>query len=99
MNQTTLIEHLLSLTHAIEDAAALADWPEAARLTEERSPLLVSLSADQDPAALEMIRLIQAIDATVLANAQTTQVELQAEYRAAMIRAKATGQYQQVAQF
>ncbi|RDK01836.1 flagellar protein FliT [Paraburkholderia lacunae] len=99
MNQTTLIERLLSLTHAIQDAAALADWPEAARLTEERSPLLVSLSADQDPAALEMIRLIQAIDASVLANAQTTQVELQAEYRAAITRANAAGQYQQVAQF
>lgn len=99
MNQTTLVRRLLSLTHAIEDAAALADWPEAARLTEERSPLLVSLTADQDPAALEMIRLIQAIDATILTNAQTTQVELQAEYRAAMTRANAAGQYQQVARY
>ncbi|MGF6993986.1 flagellar protein FliT [Paraburkholderia sp. GAS32] len=99
MNQTTLIERLLSLTHAIEDAVALANWPEAARLTEERSPLLVSLSAEQDPAALEMIRMIQAIDAAVLANAQTTQIELQAEYRSAMARVDAAGQYQQVAQF
>jgi mevalonate pyrophosphate decarboxylase len=99
VNQTTLIERLLSLTHAIEDAAALADWPEAARLTEERSPLFASLIADQDPAALEMIRLIQAIDTDVLANAQTTQVELHAEYHAAMTRANAAGQYQQVAQF
>jgi len=99
VNQTTLIERLLLLTHAIEDAAALANWPEAARLTEERSPLLTALTADQEPAALEMIRKIQAIDAAVLANAQTTQVELQTEYRAAMTRAEAAGLYQQVAQF
>jgi flagellar protein FliT len=99
VNQTTLIERVLSLTQAIEAAAALADWPEAARLTEERSLLLVSLTADQEPAALETIRKIQAIDAVVFANAQTTQIELQSEYCAAMARVDAAGQYQQVAQF
>jgi|ERR1700737_2182739 len=99
MDQTALIERLLSLTQEIQHAAALADWPQAARLTDERSPLLDALTVDQTPAALDVIRKIQAIDAAVFADAQTTQGELQSEYRAAMERAKAAGHYQQVAQF
>ncbi|MGA9919496.1 MAG: flagellar protein FliT [Paraburkholderia sp.] len=97
MNQTELIERLLSMTREIEQAASLADWPEAARLTEARSPLLMSLSADQEPAALEMIRRIQAIDDALLADAETTQNELNTEFEAAMGRAKAAGEYQRMA--
>ncbi|RKF42763.1 flagellar protein FliT [Paraburkholderia fungorum] len=97
MNQTELIERLLSMTREIEHAASLADWPEAARLTEERSPLLMSLSADQEPAALEMIRRIQAIDEALLADAETTQNELHVEFEAAMGRTKAAGEYQRIA--
>lgn len=97
MNQTELIERLLSMTREIEQAASLADWPEAARLTEVRSPLLMSLSADQEPAALEMIRRIQAIDEALLADAQTTQNELHVEFEAAMGRTKAAGEYQRIA--
>lgn len=97
MNQTELIERLLSMTREIEQAASLADWPEAARLTEVRSPLLMSLSADQEPAALEMIRRIQAIDEALLADAQTTQNELHVEFEAAMGRTKAAGEYQRMA--
>lgn len=97
MNQTELIERLLSMTREIEQAASLADWPEAARLTEVRSPLLMSLSADQEPAALEMIRRIQAIDEALLADAETTQNELHVEFEAAMGRTKAAGEYQRMA--
>lgn len=97
MNQTELIERLLSMTREIEQAASLADWPEAARLTEARSPLLMSLSADQEPAALEMIRRIQAIDDALLADAETTQNELHIEFQAAMGRTRAAGEYQRVA--
>ncbi len=97
MNQTELIERLLSMTREIEQAASLADWPEAARLTEVRSPLLMSLSADQEPAALEMIRRIQAIDEALLADAETTQNELHLEFEAAMGRTKAAGEYQRIA--
>ncbi|CAE6799411.1 flagellar protein FliT [Paraburkholderia domus] len=97
MNQTELIERLLSMTREIEQAASLADWPEAARLTEARSPLLMSLSADQEPAALEMIRRIQAIDEALLADAETTQNELHIEFEAAMGRTKAAGEYQRIA--
>ncbi|AXL52285.1 flagellar protein FliT [Paraburkholderia caffeinilytica] len=97
MNQTELVERLLSITREIEQAASLADWPEAARLTEARSPLLMSLSADQDPAALQMIRRIQAIDEALLADAKTTQDELHTEFEAAIGRTRAAGQYQRIA--
>ncbi|MFM0734370.1 flagellar protein FliT [Paraburkholderia sediminicola] len=97
MNQTELIERLLTMTREIEQAASLADWPEAARLTEARSPLLMSLSAEQEPTALDMIRRIQAIDAALLADAETTQNELHTEFEAAMGRTKAAGEYQRMA--
>ncbi|HYS62604.1 MAG TPA: flagellar protein FliT [Paraburkholderia sp.] len=97
MNQTELVERVLSITRDIEQAASLADWPEAARLTEARSPLLMSLTTEQEPAALEMIRRIQAIDAALLADAATTQNELHIEFEAAIGRTKAAGEYQRVA--
>jgi hypothetical protein len=97
MNQSELVERLLSITQEIEQAASLADWPEAARLTEARSPLMMSLSADQEPVALEMIRRIQAIDESLLADAETTKNELYIEFEAAIGRTKAAGEYQRIA--
>jgi hypothetical protein len=97
MDQTILIAQLWTLTQAIERAASLADWPQAARLTEERSPLFASLSAVQATAAIETIRRIEAVDAAVLAEAHTTQRELDSEYQAAMSRVQATSQYQRAA--
>ncbi|MGN8106915.1 flagellar protein FliT [Paraburkholderia sp. 22098] len=97
MNQMELVERVLSITRQIEQAAALADWPEAARLTEMRSPLLMTLTADQAPAALDMIRQIQAIDAALVADAALTQQELHVEFEAAIGRAKAAGEYQRMA--
>jgi hypothetical protein len=97
MTQTELVEHVLAITRQIEQAASLADWPEAARLTEARSPLLMSLTADQEPAALDMIRRIQAIDAALLADAAVTQNELHVEFDTAIGRAKAAGEYQRMA--
>lgn len=97
MNQTELVERVLSITREIEQAASLADWPEAARLTDARSPLLMSLTAEQEPAALDMIRQIQAADAALLADAQTTQTELHIEFEAAIGRTKAAGEYQRIA--
>ena len=97
MNQTELVGRLLAITRQIEQAASLADWQEAARLTEERSPLLLTLTSDQEPAALEMIRQIQMIDAALLADAQITQNELQIEFETAMGRTRAAGEYQRMA--
>uniref|UniRef100_E1TCP0 Flagellar protein FliT n=1 Tax=Burkholderia sp. (strain CCGE1003) TaxID=640512 RepID=E1TCP0_BURSG len=98
MQQSALIEKVLALTEDIEHAAALADWPEAARLAEIRSPLIMSLSATDVQASADVIRSIIARNAAIFADAQTTQVELEAEYTSAMRRVSAANQYQKAAQ-
>lgn len=99
MNQTALAERLLSMTQEIGHAASLADWPAAARLTEVRSPLLMTLSVQQEPATLETIRRIQVIDAEILENAKTAQIELEIEYDKALGRTKAARQYLRTARY
>jgi len=98
MEQSALIEKVLALTDQIEHAAALADWPEAARLAEIRSPLIMSLGAQDVQASADAIRSIIARNAAIFADAQITQVELEAEYTAAMRRVSAANQYQKAAQ-
>jgi flagellar protein FliT len=97
MDQTSLVQYVLELTRSIEQAARLADWEEATRLVDVRMPYLMSITAEQTPATLELVRQIQALDAAVFSSARTTQTELQAEYRAAMDRASAASAYQQAA--
>jgi flagellar protein FliT len=99
INQTQLVEQVYELTKAIEQAARLADWQRAAEIAEERSPLLMSITAKQEPAALELIRRIQTVDHTTLADARQSRDELETEYRAAMERTKAASQYHRVARF
>ncbi|MFM0308347.1 flagellar protein FliT [Paraburkholderia sp. RL17-383-BIF-A] len=97
-DQPGLLARAWELTQAIEHAAAMADWPAAARLAEERSPLLMSLSASQTPDSMATIRRIQAVDAAMMTNAKTAQRELHAELQAALRSTEAAGQYEQVAQ-
>ena len=97
MDQNTLVERLFAATQAIEHAAAMADWPEAARLMKERAPLVHALSANQEPAALALIHRIRSIDAAVAKQAEHAQVELQVEYRAAMKQIQSTRQYHRIA--
>ena len=89
MEQNSLIDRLLELTLAIQHAAALADWQEAARLTEERTPLFMQLTPEQNDTAMEAINRIQAIDAAIAADAKTTQTELQSEYSSAINKIQA----------
>jgi flagellar protein FliT len=96
--QTGLVEKVLGLTQEIAFAASLYDWSRAAGLAEERSPLLMSIGAGQTPAALELIRRIQTLDATLLDNARQSRDELEAEYRSAINSSKAVRQYHQMAQ-
>lgn len=98
MDQPTLLSRVWELTQAIEHAATMADWCGAAHLVETRSPLLMSLNASQTPDALAIIRRIQAIDSAIMADAKTTQQELQTEFQVALGRTEAAGQYQQIAQ-
>ncbi len=97
MDQHALVEHVLQITEEIGHAAALADWPRAARLVQRRSPLLRSIVREQSPASLELIRKIQAMDVALAANAGKTREALQTEYRAAIDRVSAARRYQQVA--
>ena len=99
MEQNSLIDRLLELTLAIQHAAALADWQEAARLTEERTPLFMQLTPEQDDTAMEAINRIQAIDAAIAADAKTTQTELQSEYSSAIHKIQAASKYHQAAKF
>lgn len=97
--QAQLIQRVLELTEAISQAGQLADWQLAARLAEERSPLVHSIEAQQDPAALALIRRIQAIDSALMDTARVTEAELTKEFHAAIGRASAAQQYNRVAMF
>lgn len=99
MEQNSLIDRLLGLTLAIQHAAAMADWQEAARLTEERTPLFMELTPEQDATAIEVINRIQAIDTAIATDAKTTQSELQIEYSSAMKKVQAASKYHQAAKF
>ena len=99
MEQNSLIDRLLELTLAIRHAAAMADWQEAARLTEERTPLFMELTPEQDATAMDVINRIQAIDAAIAVDAKTTQSELQIEYSSAMKKVQAASKYHQAAKF
>jgi hypothetical protein len=97
MEQTRLVEQVLALTEEIDHAARLADWQLAARLAEQRSPLLMSVGPDQSSEALALIRRIQAMDALTLGEAATAQAELAGEYRVAMERTHAASSYNSMA--
>ena len=99
MEQYALVDRILAMTLAIEHAVALADWTEAARLTEERSPLFARLTRAQDAVSMEKINRIRAIDARTSGEASTARSELQTEYSAAMRRAQAASKYQAAARF
>ncbi|WNC89855.1 flagellar protein FliT [Paraburkholderia sp. FT54] len=90
-------EGLLNLTQAIGHAAQQSDWPEAARLTEQRAPLLMSLTGDVDGETLKIMRSIQAIDAAVMAMAANNKEKLDADYNRAMRSASAMKEYHRVA--
>jgi len=97
MEQTELIAQLEALTDAIEHAAAMADWVQAARIADARAPLVAQLAVDQPPAAVAVIRRMQASNDRIFADAQRAQQELTDEYQAAMGRVRAVGQYQSIA--
>jgi flagellar protein FliT len=99
MEQHALVDRILAMTLAIEHAVALADWTEAARLTEQRSPLFVRLTREQDGLSMEKISRIRAIDAKNSVDATVARTELQTEYSASMHKAQAASKYHQAARF
>lgn len=99
MSQTQLVEQVFELTRAIAEAGQIADWQRAARLAEERSPLVHSIQPQQDPAALALIRRIQAMDSTLMNEARTSEAELTEQFQTAIRRTNAAQQYNRVALF
>lgn len=97
MDQTRLVEQVLALTEEIDQAARIADWQRAARLSEQRSPLLMSFAPAQSPEAMTLIRRIQALDDGTLREVRTAQSELASEFRSAMDRTNAANRYNSVA--
>ncbi len=93
------IDRVWALTKAIEAAGAKRDWPEAARLVAERSPLLLSLSAPQSAAERDILHAIYDADQSIMHDAQAAQTELQQAYQGAMNAVRNTEQYQRIAQF
>jgi hypothetical protein len=96
-DQVQLVERVFELTQAMEHAASLADWQHAARLGQERLPLVHSIRANLPPASLALVRRIQVIGDTILRDAARAQSELAAEYRAAMDRTNTVKAYHRAA--
>jgi hypothetical protein len=99
MEFATHIDRIWELTKSIEQAAAVAEWERAAEFASERSPLLMSLSAEQAGAALDVLWQVHEIDTRIAAEAQLAQSELSAEYQASMRATRNVSQYQRIAQF
>jgi flagellar protein FliT len=99
MDALTSIERIWQFTKAIEQAAAVGEWEQAAQLVDARSPLLMSLGAQQPPAVVAQLREIMAIDARIAEAAQEAQRTLGVEYQASMRATRNANQYQRIAQF
>ncbi|WP_233832733.1 flagellar protein FliT [Paraburkholderia sp. ZP32-5] len=99
MEQAQLLERVLALTEEIDEATRIADWQRAAQLSEQRSPLVHSITAPQPPSGLALVRRIQALDQATLQSAKLASTELATEYQAASQNIQAARQYQRVARF
>ena len=97
MDQAQVVERVYELTLAIGHAASLADWQEASRLADVRSPLLMSIRAQQTAASLELIRRVQSLDNALMQDAKRSRDELETEYHAAMQRSRSASQYHRMA--
>lgn len=99
MQNVAPIEHIWQITKAIEQAAAVGEWEEAARLSGERSPLVMSLGAQQPAAVIARLKEIHAIDELVAQAAQAAQHALGEEYSASLQATRNVSQYQRIAAF
>lgn len=93
----TTIDRIWQITKAIEQAAAVGEWEQAARLADERSPLLMSLPATLARGALDRLRQVHAIDAQTTNAARRAQDSLSAEYQTAIQATRNASLYQKIA--
>jgi hypothetical protein len=99
MHNVAPIDRIWQITKAIEQAAAVGEWEEAARLSDERSPLVMSLSAQQPAAVIARLKEVHAIDQLVAQAAQHAQHALSVEYGASLQAARNVSQYHRIAAF
>ncbi|WP_244847688.1 flagellar protein FliT [Caballeronia sp. SL2Y3] len=97
MSQQDMLTNAVSLTRAMAAAAAAGDWIEAARLSELRSPIIMRLQNDLDPATLQAASDIQTLDAALMQTAQAARMSLGKNFREATARIDAASRYQQTA--
>lgn len=99
MHNVAPIDRIWQITKAIEQAVAVGEWQEAARLANERSPLVMSLGAQQSPDAIARLKQVHAIDARIAQAAQEAQQSLGNEYRTNMQATRNVSEYQRMAGF
>ncbi|KUZ15974.1 hypothetical protein WL88_02265 [Burkholderia diffusa] len=91
---TDTLSRAFELTRAMQSAADARDWVRVAAIADERSPLLMSLSGKQTPNALDRVRQIMAIDASITKDAQADRDRLAAEFAQSQERIRAARLYQ-----
>ncbi|AJY12010.1 flagellar protein FliT [Burkholderia dolosa] len=91
---TDTLNRAWQLTQAMQSATALRDWERVAALADERSPLLTGLSAEQPPDALDTIRRIMDVDASIAQHAQAARDRLAHEFTESRDRIQAASLYQ-----
>ncbi|WP_322027022.1 flagellar protein FliT [Burkholderia sp. BCC1977] len=91
---TDTLSLAFDLTRAMQSAADARDWVRVAVLADERSPLLMSLSGEQTSDALDRVRQIMAIDASITKHAQADHDRLADEFAQSQERIKAARLYQ-----
>ncbi|RZF28046.1 flagellar protein FliT [Paraburkholderia sp. UYCP14C] len=97
MQAPASLDRILQLTKDIELATAVGDWPRAADLASERSPLVMSLAAQQPAESIDKLKALLALDRMILGYAETAQSELATEYTRAMRAVRVASQYERVA--
>ncbi|KVM08537.1 hypothetical protein WL05_15050 [Burkholderia ubonensis] len=88
------LSRAFDLTRDMQSATDTRDWERVAALADERSPLLMSLSSDQTPDALDLLRQIMAIDASITEQAHADRDRLSVEFAQSRDRIKAASLYQ-----
>ncbi|MBN3819530.1 flagellar protein FliT [Paraburkholderia sp. Se-20369] len=88
------LSRAFDLTRDMQSATDARDWARVAALADERSPLLMGLSRDQTPDALDLVRQIMAIDASITEQAQADRDRLSVEFAQSRDRIKAASLYQ-----
>jgi hypothetical protein len=93
MQNVAPIERIWLMTKDLELAVAVGDWVRAARLADERSPLLSAFGAQPPQEVMARLREVHEIDSRIVEAARDAQQELGAEYQAGMQASRNAGRY------